>query len=103
MTKDEQYQNILDLALSEGRKVIEEYWHRHESDNSWSVCLGELYIVGNNEFANWYRKKMNTNDEKVPLENEGGYKYESAMMWAEAVQKVLYENGVETINEIHLD
>ena len=79
MTKDEQFQNILELALSEGRKVINDYWRMHEPDSNWSVCLGNLYVIGNSDFANWYRKKMGIKDNKAPLDSEGGYKYEGAM------------------------
>lgn len=101
--KEEIFQQILDNALLEGRKVIDKYWKEHETEIRWSVCIGDLYVTGNSEFARWYRKKMKTRANDVPIENSGGYKYEGAMMWASAVQKALSDFGIETRNSIHLD
>ena len=103
MSKEEVFQQILDNALSEGQKVIDKFWKEHEIETSWSVCLGDLYVTGNSEFAKWYRKKMKTRNKEVVIENGGGYKYEGAMMWASTVQRVLSNFGIETTNRIHLD
>jgi len=93
------FQQILDLALEEGKKIIDKYLKEHEQDTYWSVCLGDVHIVGDSEFAVWYRQKMNTDI----IENQGGFKYEGAMAWASKVQSVLSSFGIETRNDIHLD
>lgn len=103
MTQEDIFQNIIDFALLEGKKVIEKYYQEHEDDKYWSVCLGDMYITGDSEFAKWYRKKMKTREDKVAIKNDGGYKYEGAMMWASTVKKILSEFGINTINDIHLD
>lgn len=101
--KEEIFQYILDHALSEGRRAIDKYWKKHKMETHWSVCIGDLYVTGNSEFARWYRKKMKSRANDVPIENSGGYKYEGAMTWASTVQKSLADFGIETRNSIHLD
>ncbi len=102
MKEEEIFQQILDLALSEGGKALDKYWKDHEKDIYWSVCVGSLYVTGKSGFAKWYRKKIKTR--KMDVEIDGGsYRYDGAMMWVVAVEKVLHDFGVETRNRIQLD